>query len=57
MLDYISILSAVIKIAYIMVLYHIYSEYQAEVCTIIEEKGIREADIRQFGISMFIYIR
>lgn len=36
-----------------VVLYYIYTERQAEICTIMEERGIGEADAWQLGISMF----
>lgn len=56
-LDYTPVLSAVIKVARIVVLYHVYTERQAEIRTIMEEKGINEADARQFGTSMFARTR
>jgi superfamily II DNA helicase RecQ len=56
-LDYTPVLSAVIKVARIVVLYHIYNERQGEVRAIMEEKGIQEAEARQFGTSMFARTR
>ncbi|TQV97388.1 hypothetical protein IF1G_04628 [Cordyceps javanica] len=45
-LDYTLVLSAVIKVARILVLYHVYNERQAKVRAIMEERGMREADAR-----------
>ncbi|PNP44426.1 hypothetical protein TGAMA5MH_03816 [Trichoderma gamsii] len=56
-LDYTPILSAVIKVARIVVLYHVYTERQVEIRNIMREKGVREADARQFGTSMFARTR
>jgi hypothetical protein len=56
-LDYTPVLSAVIKVARIVVLYNVYTERQAEIRTIMAEKGIREADARQFGTSIFARTR
>ena len=56
-LDYTPTLSAVIKVARIVVLHQIYTERQAEIRTIMEERGIREADARQLGTSMFARTR
>jgi hypothetical protein len=56
-LDYTPILSAVIKVARIVVLYHVHTERQTEIRTIMEEKGIGEAEARRFGTSMFARTR
>ncbi|PNP44458.1 hypothetical protein TGAMA5MH_03804 [Trichoderma gamsii] len=56
-LDYTPVLSAVIKVARIVVLYDVYTDRQAEIRTIMREKNMREADARQLGTSMFTRTR
>ncbi|KAL6789570.1 hypothetical protein GGI42DRAFT_365770 [Trichoderma sp. SZMC 28013] len=48
------ILSAVIKVARTVVLYHVYTERQIEIRNITREKGTREADARQFGTTTYV---
>lgn len=40
-----------------VVLYYVYTERQAEIRSIMREKGLCEADARQLGISMFARTR
>lgn len=52
-LDYTPVLLAIIKVVRIIILYHVYTKWQAKIRTIIEEKGINKANARQFSISIF----
>lgn len=52
-LDYTPVLSAVIKVARIVVLYDVYIKRQAEIRNIVRVQGVTASEARQSGMSMF----